>query len=150
MPSHSEVIASPYSPEQLSSMVLDIEKYPNFLPWCRAARILETHPDYFLGELVISFNHLTERYTSKIIPLHVGDDLQIMIELVKGPFKHLTNHWRFVPTASGTDIHFHLDFEFKSRLLDRLIGAMFTRATEKMVAAFTTRADVLYKDEVLD
>lgn len=143
MASHFEVRPSPYSPEQLASMVLDIERYPEFLPWCRASRVLEKHDDYFLGELVIHFNHLTERYTSKVVPIH-GEHEQIMVELVKGPFKYLTNHWKFVPTATGTDIHFHLDFEFKSRILDTLIGAMFTRATEKMVAAFSTRADALY------
>lgn len=143
MHSHSEVRHSPYSTAQLMSMVLDVERYPEFLPWCRAARILERHPDYFLGELVISFNHLSERYTSKIIPIH-GAQEQIMVELVKGPFNYLTNHWKFTPTATGTDIHFHLEFAFKSRLLDTLMGAMFTRATEKMVAAFDERSKALY------
>ncbi len=123
------------------AMVLDVEKYPEFLPWCRAARIIERHEGYFLGELVISFNHLTERYTSKVMPLKN----EIRVELVKGPFKHLTNDWRFEPTATGTNIHFNLDFEFKSKLLDRLMGGLFTRATEKMTMAFMTRADALYK-----
>ena len=141
MPSHSETRQSPYSPEQLMAMVLDVEKYPEFLPWCRAARIIERRDDYFLGELVISFNHLTERYTSKVMTLKN----EIKVELVKGPFKHLTNHWRFEPTDTGTDIHFHLDFEFKSKLLDALMGGLFTRATEKMTMAFMTRADALYK-----
>ncbi|MBN8543124.1 MAG: type II toxin-antitoxin system RatA family toxin [Alphaproteobacteria bacterium] len=143
MPSHSETRPSPYSPEQLMAMVLDVEKYPEFLPWCRAARIVERHADYFLGELVISFNHLTERYTSKVTALKND----IKVELVKGPFKHLTNHWRFEPTATGTNIHFHLDFEFKSKLLDTLMGGLFTRATEKMTMAFMTRADALYKKD---
>lgn len=123
------------------AMVLDVEKYPEFLPWCRAARIIERRDDYFLGELVISFNHLTERYTSKVISLKN----EIGVELVKGPFKHLSNHWRFEPTATGTNIHFYLDFEFKSKLLDTLMGGLFTRATEKMTMAFMTRADALYK-----
>lgn len=128
------------------SMVLDIERYPEFLPWCRAARIIEKSTDYFLGELIIHFNHMSERYTSKVIPIQ-GPEPQILVELVKGPFKYLTNHWRFVPSKTGSEIHFHLEFEFKSRILDTLMGAMFTRATEKMVAAFSERADYLYKGE---
>lgn len=171
MPSHFETRQSPYSPEQLMAMVLDVKKYPEFLPWCRAARIVERHENYFLGELVISFNHLSERYTSKVMALKN----EIKVELVKGPFKHLTNHWHFEPipliipakavisldpsaplerdsrlrsndnSGGGTNIHFHLDFEFKSKLLDTLMGGLFTRATEKMTMAFMTRADTLYK-----
>lgn len=143
MHTHSEVHPSPYTPEQLKSMVLDIERYPEFLPWCRAARITERHAEYFLGELVISFNHLTERYTSKVSC--AGNEIHV--ELVKGPFKQLTNHWRFEPTATGSNIHFHLEFEFKSKILDTLMGGMFTRATEKMVAAFSERADTLYQSK---
>jgi coenzyme Q-binding protein COQ10 len=143
MPSHSETRQSPYSPEQLMAMVLDVEKYPEFLPWCRAARILEQHDDYFLGELVISFNHLTERYTSKVMPLQN----EIKVALVKGPFKHLTNHWRFIKSPTGgTDIHFNVEFEFKSKLLNSLMGSFFTKAVEKMSSAFLQRADFIYKN----
>ncbi|MFZ4541570.1 MAG: SRPBCC family protein [Rickettsiales bacterium] len=61
-----------------------------------------------------------------------------------GPFKHLDNHWRFVPHGAGCEIHLDLDFEFKSRLLDKMLGGMFGRACEKMVGAFTARANALY------
>jgi coenzyme Q-binding protein COQ10 len=147
MPAHSEIRHSPYTPQQLFAMVLDIERYPEFLPWCRAARVTERHDDYFVGELIISFSHLTERYSSKIIPLAPTDSTEGTIEvaLVNGPFKHLFNHWRFVPNPTGgTDIHFAVEFQFKSKLLDTLIGGVFGRAVEKMGAAFITRADALY------
>ena len=66
MPSHAEQQFSPYSPQQLFDMVADVEKYPHFLPWCRAARVMERKDNEFLGELIISFAHITESYTSKV------------------------------------------------------------------------------------
>jgi coenzyme Q-binding protein COQ10 len=145
MPVHNETRHSPYTPEQLAAMILDIERYPEFLPWCRAARISDRTAEGFIGELIISFHHLTERYSSRVTQrtLHSGA-VEIDVTLVKGPFKHLINHWRLMPRADGTDIHFHLDFAFKSKLLEKLIGGLFTRASEKMTGAFLTRADALY------
>ena len=143
---HSETRVLPYSPEQLFGIVVDIEQYPQFLPWCRAARIISREGSQFLGELVISFSHITERYTSRIIPQAPTATTEgtIRVELVNGPFKHLSNQWRFVPHVDGTELHFAIDFEFKSKLLNTLIGGLFTRAGEKMVAAFLTRAEALY------
>lgn len=146
MPTHSETRILPYSPQQLFGLVVDVEKYPEFLPWCRAARIVSRTEDAFVGELIISFSHLTERYTSRVTPTPATAENVATIEvaLVSGPFKHLSNHWRFAPHPDGTELSFAVDFAFKSALLDKLIGGVFTRATEKMVAAFTTRAQALY------
>ena len=147
MPAFAETCHSPYAPAQLYALVLDVEHYPEFLPWCRAARILQRAPDYFIGELIISFSHLTERYSSKIVPTapDANGEAMINVSLVTGPFEHLSNHWHFVPTADGgTDIHFKLDFAFKSKLLDTLLGGLFGKAVEKMTGAFLARADALY------
>ncbi len=142
MLAHSESQHSPYTPQQLFDLVADIERYPEFLPWCRAARILERGGGYVMAELIISFKHLTERYTSRVIldPPHSID-----VTMVKGPFHHLVNRWKFTPAKDGgTQIDFFIDFQFKSRLLEKFIGPVFSKATEKMVAAFETRADALY------
>ena len=144
---YTETKRLPYSAEQLFSLVLDIEKYPQFLPWCRAARIVNREENgAFLGELMISFSHLTERYTSRVAPTPptATQEGKIEVTLVSGPFNFLNNHWRFVPHTEGCEIHLDLDFEFKSKLLDKMLGGMFQRACEKMVAAFTTRAEALY------
>ena len=143
---YNETRILPYSPAQLFAMVLDIEKYPEFLPWCRAARIVSREGDAFLGELIISFSHLTERYTSRVTPTAASGDAEARIDvmLVSGPFNFLNNHWRFVPHADGCEIHLDLDFEFKSKLLDKMLGSVFGRACEKMVGAFTARAAALY------
>jgi len=142
MPSHSEQQFSPYSPNQLFDMVADVEKYPEFLPWCRAARILERKDNEFLGELIISFAHITESYTSKVVLNPEAGIIDVV--MVKGPFEHLTNHWKFIPKDGGTNIDFALDFKFRSKILEKLIGGLFGKATAKMVDAFKARADALY------
>ena len=143
MHAHSEIRHSPHDPQQLYALVLDIERYPEFLPWCRAARVLERHDGYFIGELIVAFGGFSERYTSKVTPL--PQQSRIEVELVKGPFTTLSNHWKFEPAPQGgTSIHFAVEFEFKSRLLDNLMGGFFGRAVDKMGNAFVKRADQLY------
>lgn len=142
MPSHVEQQQSPYSPQQLFELVADVEKYPQFLPWCRAARILERKENEFLGELVISFAHHRESYVSRVV---LDSPHEINVTMVSGPFEYLTNHWKFsARPGGGTDIDLALDFKFKSRMLEKLIGSLFAKASAKMVTAFKARADALY------
>ena len=148
MPTLNDSQTSPYTPQQLFALVADVERYPEFLPWCRAARILERGDNEMLAELMISFNHLSERYTSRVVltPPENGGMGAIDVTMTKGPFEHLINRWRFMPLPSGgTQIDFYLDFAFRSKILEKLIGSVFTKATEKMVSAFKQRADVLYR-----
>lgn len=143
MHSHAEIRHSPHTPAELYALVMDIERYPEFLPWCRAARVIERQPDHFIGELVVAVSSFTERYTSKVM----GDAQRNTIEvtLVRGPFTTLSNHWKFeAAPQGGTNIHFAVEFEFKSKLLDRLMGGYFGRAVDKMGDAFVKRANALY------
>lgn len=147
MPSHHERRPLPYTPQQLYDLVIDIERYPEFLPWCRAARIISRSEGEFLGELVISFHHLTESYTSRVAgtrPQAPQADGSIDVTMVKGPFEYLNNHWRFAPHPMGCEVDFALDFKFRSRILEKLIGGLFAKATARMVAAFTERAQAMY------
>lgn len=141
MPQHSEQQFSPYTPEQLFTLVADVAKYPEFLPWCRAARVSERTETSFLGELIISFAHMSESYTSRVT---LTPHTQVDVVMVKGPFEYLTNRWHFTPTECGTRIDFSLDFQFRSKMLEKLIGGLFSKATAKMVSAFKERADALY------
>ena len=129
-------------------MVADVEKYPEFLPWCRAARILQRDENGFTAELVISFKHFTESYISRVdlMPARGADTASfIRVGMLSGPFDYLRNEWDFTPIAEGgTRIDFRVDFKFKSKLLDMLIGSLFDKATQKMGEAFTARADALY------
>jgi len=147
MPSHSEQQILPYSSQQLFDLVADVERYPEFLPWCRAARVIERGEHELVAELVIAFHHLTESYSSRVLlkrPSTGYDPGAIDVTMIKGPFDFLINRWRFLPKENGCEIDFFLDFAFRSRLLDKMIGGVFSKATSKMVAAFRERADVLY------
>lgn len=147
MKHYQDTQISPYAPHQIFALVMDIEHYPEFLPWCRAARVLERGDGRLLGELVISFKHITESYVSEVTftPPQGERAGRIDIKLVRGPFKHLENHWLFIPRDDGgTQIMLDLAFQFRTRLLDSLIGLLFGKATLKMAAAFKQRADELY------
>jgi len=144
---YSDTQQQPYSTRQLFDLVMDIERYPAFLPWCRAARILERGENRLRAELIISFKHITESYVSEVTFRRPENDQEegfIDVSLVHGPFEHLNNHWNFIPKDGGAEITLKLSFQFRSRLLDSLIGALFGKASAKMVAAFAARADALY------
>ncbi len=146
MHTYTETCVLPYAPEQLFALVVAIEHYPEFIPWCRGARIINREKDSFLGELVISFSHLTERYTSRITPAPATAHAAARIDVaaIDGPFEYLNNHWKFMPHPEGCEIQLDLNFQFKSKLLDKMLGGIFERACAKMVGAFTARAHALY------
>lgn len=149
---HHDIQHSPYTPRQIYELVADVPKYPLFLPWCRAARILRRESDkVFYAELVIAYKHMSERYTSRVelVPADLADgEHAIHVRMTEGPFEHLTNEWRFsAAPEGGTKIDFILDFAFKSKILDTLLGKFFAIATGRMAEAFKSRADVLYGDE---
>ena len=142
MPTHAEKRALPYTKEQLFDLVADIERYPEFLPWCLAARIRKREGDTITADLLIGFKMVRERFTSKVV-LKRPDIIDV--SYAEGPFKYLNNHWRFLPMPDGrTCIDFYVDFEFRSALLQKLIGLLFNEAVRRMVAAFETRAKQLY------
>ncbi len=151
MHKHSEHITSPYSTVQLFDMVADIEKYPEFIPWVSAARISERGDNELVGELAVRFKAFSSSYKSKVRlvpPENEECEGKIGVELIEGPFRHLTNNWQFIPAQDEennmTEIKFDIDFAFKSGMLEKLVGALFDRATRKMVELFNQRADELY------
>ena len=152
MPTHKEIRVVPHSPRQLYELVADIEKYPEFLPWCIAARNRSREAvadgERITADMVIGFKMFRERVTSKVT-LHPPNDDEtggrIDVEYVQGPLKYLQNHWEFIPTADGgCEIDFFVDFEFRSRILQKIIGALFHEAVSRMVAAFERRATALF------
>ncbi|CAA7613844.1 conserved hypothetical protein [Magnetospirillum sp. LM-5] len=143
MPTHAEKREMPHSPEQLFGLVADVERYPEFLPWCVGARIRKRDGNVFFADLVIGFKLIRERYTSKVNLDPVNR--RIDVTYTEGPFQHLNNHWIFEPTPDGgTRIDFYVDFEFRSKLLQKMIGALFNEAVKLMVASFEKRARQLY------
>lgn len=145
MPTHAEKRHLPYRADQLYDLVAGVDRYPEFLPWCRAARITRREGEVFFADLVIAFKVFRERFQSKVT-LH--PKAQIDVEYIDGPFRYLNNHWRFETAPDGHCIvDFYVDFEFRSRILQNLIGLLFNEAVSRMVGAFETRAHRLYGQE---
>ena len=142
MPIHKEKRVLPYSPAQLYGLVIDIERYPEFLPWCQGARVRSRQADLIVADLIIGFKMFRERFTSRVKPDSVAQ--RIDVTYAEGPFKYLENHWVFEDHPQGCRIDFYVDFEFRSKLLQKLIESLFHEAVRRMVAAFETRANQLY------
>ena len=142
MAKYAEQRLLPYSPEQLFGLVADIERYPEFLPWCIGARIRSRGPAQVKADLAIGFKMYRERFTSVV---DLAGPSRIDVTYSEGPFRYLHNHWKFDPGPSGgCVVDFYVDFEFKSKMLQRLIEALFSEAVRRMVAAFEGRARQLY------
>ena len=142
MPTHAERRHLPYRPDQLFDLVADIEHYPEFLPWCTGARIRERRGNVIVADLLIGFRMVRERFTSRVT-LNRPDRIDVAYS--EGPFHYLDNHWKFEPQPDGSCvIDFYVDFEFRSRMLQRLIGVLFNEAVRRMVGAFEGRAKQLY------
>jgi coenzyme Q-binding protein COQ10 len=152
MPIYAERRISPYSIPQLTDLVLDVESYPQFLPWCTAAKVhtCQPKPDGALlmqAELVIRFKNFRESYVSDIIYSPASEEVPASIHVCQkqGPFAYLRNHWSFQPALEGgTLIDFTIEFEFRSKILGALLGMFFEKATQKMMQAFEIRAQELY------
>ena len=143
MPTHAERKILPYTPAQMFNLVADIERYPEFLPWCLACRITRRDGPVIWGDLMVGFKVFRETFTSKVT-LHNGD--RIDVEYIDGPFRYLNNHWQFTaaPGGAGTEVDFFIDFEFRSRMLQAVASTVFNEAVRRMVGAFETRAGVIY------
>ncbi|MFA7431586.1 MAG: type II toxin-antitoxin system RatA family toxin [Rhodospirillaceae bacterium] len=143
MPTHAEKRALPYSPEEMFRLVAEVDRYPEFLPWCLGARIRKRDGDVFWADLVIGFKMVRERFTSRVELNAPGR--RIDVSYSEGPFKYLNNHWIFDSDGNGgTVIDFYVDFEFRNRVLQKIMGALFGEAVARMVAAFEKRAHDLY------
>ncbi|MBB3264255.1 coenzyme Q-binding protein COQ10 [Azospirillum sp. OGB3] len=142
MPTHAEKKVLPYTPEQMYRLVADVEKYPEFLPWCLAARIRRHEGDVMFADLVIGFKMVRERFTSRV-ELDEANR-RINVQYTEGPFQYLNNHWIFTPHEGGVCVDFYVDFEFRSKMLQKIMGVLFNEAVRRMVQAFETRANQLY------
>ncbi|WP_413204099.1 type II toxin-antitoxin system RatA family toxin [Rhodospirillum sp. A1_3_36] len=142
MPTHAEKRALPYTPEQMYDLVADIERYPEFLPWCLAARNKKREDNVVWSDLVIGFKMVRERFTSRV---EFQPKERINVTYAEGPFKYLNNHWVFEPDGKGgVIVDFYVDFEFKSVFLQKIMGALFGEAVRLMVSSFEKRAKQLY------
>ncbi len=142
MTRHIEKRNLPYTPEQLFTLVAEVNKYEEFLPWCLKSRIKRRDGDVFYAELVIGYKMVKEKFGSKVVLEYPH---RINVEYLTGPMKYLSNYWKFIREEDGScTIDFFVDFEFKSRILKNLMGVFFNELVRRMVTSFEERAKELY------
>jgi coenzyme Q-binding protein COQ10 len=141
MPTYADRKLVGYSPEQLFDLVADVGKYPEFLPWCVGARVRSRTATELVADLTIGFGPFRESFTSRVT---LERPTRIRVSYENGPFRYLNNQWVFVPDPKGVLVDFWVDFEFRSKLLQRAIGVVFNEAVRRMVGAFLKRAGEIY------
>ena len=142
MTSISKSALVPYSPAEMFALVEDIEAYPQFLPWCSKARMLERNADEVRATIALSKGGVDKAFTTcnRIQP-----GKMIEMRLVEGPFRHLEGFWRFAPLGSdGCKVSLDMEFEFASRMLDLVVGPVFSQVANSLVDSFQQRAVEVY------
>ena len=127
-------------------LVADIGRYAEFLPWVQAMRIRSPERDspgnIVTADMVVGFKMVRERFTSRVT---LDRPHSVNVDYISGPLKYLKNDWQFRAAADGgCDIDFHVDFEFRNKMFERLAGMFFHEAFRRMVGAFETRAAAIY------
>ena len=129
-------------------LVADVERYPEFVPLCRALKLRKRIPEpegveILVADMTVAYKFVHETFTSRVTLDR--PNLQILVEYLEGPFSKLENRWTFHATGGGAcDVEFFISYEFKSRTLGLLMGSMFDLAFRRFVTAFERRADVIY------
>ncbi len=149
MTTHAEKRVMPHSADQMYALIADVPRYPEFLPWCAGARLRETKPlpggegEVMDIDLIISFKVFREKFGSRVTLRPEAREIQV--DYLDGPFRYLRNHWKFEPRGeTECEVDFFVDFEFKSAILQKLIGFVFFEAMQRVVRAFEKRAEQLY------
>jgi coenzyme Q-binding protein COQ10 len=146
MPKHSETRVLPYSAQQMYGLVADVARYPEFLPWCAAARVRQTAnrggAEVLDVDLVISFKVFRERFGSRVTLW--PDQMKIDTDYLDGPFKYMQSTWAFREATRGCEVDFAVDFEFRNAILQKVVGLVFDQAMRRIVRAFEARAEALY------
>ncbi|MBF0462296.1 MAG: type II toxin-antitoxin system RatA family toxin [Magnetococcales bacterium] len=132
----------PFSQSQMYHLVVDMEHYADFLPWCSRGRVLERNGNQLLAELTISFKGIRESFQTVDI---LTPEEKVEVNLRSGPFRYLVSTWTFTPLApQQTRVDFFIDFTFESRLKEMILGPVFSQISRQMVSAFCKRAFALF------
>jgi coenzyme Q-binding protein COQ10 len=148
MPRFSNKRRVHHTASQMFDLVSDVERYPEFVPLCQQLKIRQRTSqadgtEIVVADMTVSFKLVREHFTSRITLDRAN--LKILVEYLKGPFSNLENRWTFEPKSeTDCDVGFFLAYEFKSRMLALLMGAMFDAAFQRFSSAFEKRADQIY------
>ncbi|MEX0951996.1 MAG: type II toxin-antitoxin system RatA family toxin [Gammaproteobacteria bacterium] len=131
----------PYSAEQMYQLVDDVEKYPDFLPWCSNVRILRQMDAEVEAQISMALGKLQQSFTTR----NTGEPpVRLRMDLLEGPFQYLHGRWEFEPAGSGCRVSLDMDFEFKNKLVRMALGGAFNKIVNSLMSAFVQRAHQLY------
>jgi coenzyme Q-binding protein COQ10 len=135
-----------YSARQMFDIVADVESYPQFLPLCEGLHVESRQrtgeTEVVVATMTVGYKTIHESFRTRVT-LHPAEPA-IVVEYLDGPFRRLENRWRFLPVTGGSDVHFWIDYEFRSPMLGILMGALFDKAFRRFSAAFEERARHVY------
>ena len=132
----------PYTVQQMFALVEDFERYPQFVPWVKSARLLERSPDEVVGELEMHRGPLRETFTTRTAFIRPRE---ITLALIEGPFRTFEGRWTFQPLGDrGSKVGLCVRFEFANPVLDVLLSRTFEKSCRELVDAFVARARSLY------
>lgn len=139
---HKSVLLE-YSAAQMFALVDQVEDYPQFLPWCGGVQVQERKENKLIATLNIHYHGIKQSFTTENTSV---PDTSINMTLLDGPFKHLDGLWTFKPLrANACKVEFNLNYEFSSKILEQVIGPVFSMITNSMVDSFCKRAELIYK-----
>ena len=134
-----------HSAPEMFALVTDVKRYPEFLPWCDSAVVLEEQPDGMLARLGLSIGGLKQGFTTR--NTH-QPDREVHMSLVEGPFSQLEGTWTFTPLGDGTErackVEFSMRYGFSNKALAAVVGPVFDRIAGSLVDAFVKRADQVH------
>ncbi|RWN47461.1 MAG: type II toxin-antitoxin system RatA family toxin [Mesorhizobium sp.] len=146
MPKFEAIRRVSHTPEQMFALVADVESYPQFLPLCEALTVRSRKErdgrTVLLADMSIGYKAIRETFTTQVLLKPAENTIDV--KYIDGPFKYLSNVWRFEADGVGCTVRFFIDYEFKSRILGAVMGTMFDRAFRMFAEAFEKRADVIY------
>jgi ribosome-associated toxin RatA of RatAB toxin-antitoxin module len=145
MKSVEKTVLLMHSADDMYALVTDVPNYPQFLPWCSDAKILETHEHGVKAQLSLSFKGLSQHFSTH--NTHEAGR-RVHMKLIDGPFSMLEGEWLFTPLGSPDDkackVNFRIEYAFSSKTLAALVGPIFDKIAATMVDAFVKRADTVY------
>jgi coenzyme Q-binding protein COQ10 len=148
MPQFSTKRRVRHSAAAMFDLVADVEHYPEFVPLCRSIRVRKRTTesdgrDVIVAEMTVAYKLVRETFTSRVTLDR--QKLEILVEYLEGPFQKMNNRWSFRPAGDkACEVEFFIAYEFRSRTLGLLMGAMFETAFRRFSVAFERRADEIY------
>jgi ribosome-associated toxin RatA of RatAB toxin-antitoxin module len=138
---HKSVIVG-YSAEQMFALVDRVEDYPRFLPWCGGVEVREREPNRLVATIGIHYHGIKQTFTTENTNIR---PVSIQMRLLEGPFRHLQGAWVFKPLREDAcKVELDLQYEFSSRILEKIIGPVFGMIANSFVDSFCKRAETVY------